>query len=274
MLKQITLHDGRIVKMGRRRPVAHGPRLHFKNYIDKAHLPEVPKTFSYAPKARSALAQMYNNDVWGDCVIAEIAHAEGVWTGNNGVDQAVIFSAHRIYMLYHAIGGYQWDQPDTDHGCDEETALNYWMRHGAMPDQKDPHRIAGYVAVNGHDPEEVRLAVFLFECLMTGEEMPDAWVADSMSSFKPGSTLDVAGAPNPENGHCMGIVGGEPGRVQMSTYGMDDIWQTDAAIAAYCTGPTGQLFAPLSPNAVNRATGKAPNGIAWQQLINDLKAHW
>jgi hypothetical protein len=50
MLKQVTLHSGRIVKMGRRRPVAQGPRLHLKNYIDKAHLPEVPKTFSYAPR--------------------------------------------------------------------------------------------------------------------------------------------------------------------------------------------------------------------------------
>ena len=53
----------------------------------------------------SSISQMYLNDTEGDCVIAEMCHSEGIFTGNaNG--GPVIFTPDQVNTLYSAIGGY------------------------------------------------------------------------------------------------------------------------------------------------------------------------
>jgi hypothetical protein len=266
------IHDaasGSCVKFGRRRPVAHGPRMSLKNYLTRS-LPPPPPTADYTEKAKSVLDKMYENNKLGDCVIAGMAHIVGTLTANVG--QPTIYSNEQIVALYSAIGGYVPGQGNTDQGCDEVTALNYWENNGATAGGRagpaEAHRIAGYLAVDATDPVEVRTALYLFENLFFGMELPDKWLAD----YSPHAPIvwDVAGPSNPDNGHCVVGVGYTPTGVAISTWGRVGTI-TDAAIAEYATKAAGGgLYTVVSQDALSTISGRAPTGLDWSQLVADF----
>src|SRR5579862_9219459 len=169
--------EKRTFKLGRKRPVARCPRMSLRNYLTRG-IPAPPATCDYSAKAASALSKVYKNDTLGDCVIAGIAHVVGVLTGNTGA-KPFIYTDQQIITLYSAIGGYVPGDAATDQGCDEQTALNYWENNGAPA---GPHKIAGWLSVNGADPVEVRTALWLFENLYFGMELPDHWISPMPSA--------------------------------------------------------------------------------------------
>lgn len=251
------------LKFGRNRPRALGPRLSLKNYLLKS-LPAPPETVNYRGRAFNALRQVYGNDTLGDCVIAGMAHVTGVLTSNAG--DPFLYTQDQIVALYSAIGGYVPGNASTDNGCDELTALNYWLQHGAPAGS---HAIMGYVAVDPSNPEEYRTALWLFENLFFGLELPDAWVNPfpSTSNF----VWDVAGAPDPNNGHCVIGCGYTPRGVTVSTWGMAGV-MTDAAIAEYCDQYNGgALYAVMSADQILKAHTKATNGFNASQLMADFQ---
>ena len=254
---------GKIFKMGRNRPIANGPRLSLKNYLMRTGLPTPPSSCDYTGAAAAELANIYGNDTYGDCVIAGMGHIEGVLTANAG--NAFMLGDEEIIWLYGKIGGYVPGDPSTDQGCDEETALNFWQQKG-LGNQK--HKIKGYLAVNAEDIAEVRLALYLFENLMFGMELPDAWISPFPSES--GFTWDVAGAPDQNNGHCVISGAYSPDAVTIATWGMLG-YMTNAAVAEYAANSEGgQLFTVLSQDAISKATLRAPNGFAWNQLAADF----
>ena len=88
----------------------------------------------------------------------------------------------------------------------------------------------------------------------------------------PGFTWDVAGPPDPDNGHCFIGVAYDPKGVQIDTWGMLG-HLTDAAIAKYAsTAGQGELYAVLSPEIITRASRKAANGFNFAQLQADFAA--
>ena len=249
-------------RMGRKRPLARCPRFSLRNYLMKS-VSAPPPSCDYSSKAGKALSQMYLNNQLGDCVIAGIGHVVGVLTA--GAGSQYVYSDGEILQLYEAIGGYVPDHPNTDNGCDEQTALNYWQHHGAP---SGTHKIAGWLAVNGSNPSEYRTALWLFENLYFGLELPDKWV--SPMPTKPGFTWDVAGPPNPANGHCVVGVGYGNKGVKICTWGMLGTL-TDDAIEKYATTTgSGELYTVISQDAINKATQKAPAGFDWSQLIADF----
>jgi hypothetical protein len=248
--------------MGRKRPLARCPRFSLRNYLMKSLAPP-PASCDYSSQAGKALSQMYLNDKFGDCVIAGIGHVVGVLTA--GAGNQFIYTDDQILQLYEEIGGYVPGHPNTDAGCDEQTALNYWQHNGAP---SGTHKIAGWVAVNGADPNEYHTALWLFENLYFGLELPDKWVSPMPS--KPGFTWDVAGPPNPDNGHCVVGVGYSSKGVKICTWGMLGTL-TDEAVEKYATTTgSGELYTVISQDAINKATQKAPAGFDWSQLIADF----
>jgi hypothetical protein len=215
---------------------------------------------------------MYDNDTLGDCVIAGMAHVVGVLTGNAGAPP-FLYTKDQIIALYGAIGGYVPGDPSTDQGCDEQTALNYWENNGAWPPNSTPpdgdsHRIAGWMAVDAADPSEYRIALWLFENLYFGMELPDEWVNPTPSAS--GFVWDAASDPDPNNGHCVAGVGYTAAGVTIDTWGMTGLL-TDAAVAKYASlKANGALYTVVSQDAINKASQKAPNGFDWSQLIADF----
>ena len=252
-------------KLGRNRPPVKR-MMRLRDYRTAVVLPTPPLSCSYAPKAMPALSQMYLNDELGDCVIAGMAHLVGVFTGNAGQmpDQ---FTTDQITGMYSAIGGYVPGDPSTDQGCDERTAMAYWQSQGAPAGS---NQIAGWVSIDGTNIQRVKTALWLFENLLFGVELPDKWVNPAPEA--PGFVWDVAGPAVEDNGHCFVGVGYDQQGVIIDSWGMLGKI-TYQAIAAYATaGGSGELYAVISPEVIARATAKSPTGYDWTALQADFQS--
>ncbi len=250
-------------KLGRTRPPLKR-KMHLHDYRLANVLPTPPDTCSYAPAAAPALGQVYLNDSLGDCVIAGIAHLVGVFTGNAGQTPQQ-FTDAQITGMYSAIGGYVPGDESTDNGCDERTAMAYWQQQGAPA---GVNKISGWVSIDGTQIQRIKSALWLFENLVFGVELPDKWV--NPFPAKPGFVWDVAGRANPDNGHCFVGVGYTDQGVIIDSWGMLGII-TWTAIVAYATqSGSGELYSVLTPQILARATSKAPNGYDWSELQADF----
>ena len=254
---------------GRNKPKAFYPRLSLKNYLTRS-LPNPPPLWNYGRLAINSLSQMYLNDSLGDCVIAAMAHASGVLTGNATNGAPLILTAAQIDSLYSAIGGYVPGDPSTDNGCDIQTALNYWGVNGLLPSTTEAHKIQGYLAINPANISEIQLAIFLFENLIFGVDLPDSWVNPfpSVSNF----VWTPEGEPDENNGHCFTGYAFNKLGVSISTWALEGLI-TYPAIAQYCASSNqGELYTALSQDSIITAKSRAPNGFDWTQLLADFDA--
>ena len=78
--------------------------------------------------------------------------------------------------------------------------------------------------------------------------------------------------PDPRNGHATMGCGYNSQGVKTGSWGLLGI-ETWAALEALCQPSAGGgLWTLLTPDQICKATGKAPNGLAWEDLLSDLKA--
>jgi len=248
-------------KFGRRKMVAPKACMKFREY-QLLSFPTPPSSGTYRPKAATALSQMYNNDALGDCVIAWMAHAIGTFTAN-ATGTPAIFTSDEIISMYAAIGGYSPADPSTDQGCDENTALDYWLSTGFLG-----HKISGVLSVDATNAQECAAAVWLFENLMFGVALPDEWTHPMAAGS--GFVWDVAGDPDPDQNHCFGSVSWDENGVGVETWAMDGSITYDAVKKYAVANAGGQLFSVITPEILNRATMRAPNGFDFNQLSADF----
>ena len=255
------------VRFGRRRPASIGNSSiklrYFGTYATA--LPTPPSSSSYSGgRAAGVLSQIYLNDDEGDCVIAGGYHYLGMAQANAG-SQILIASPTQINADYSAIGGYVPGDPSTDNGCDEQTALNYWVKKGFANGDK----LVGWLAIDATNQLHVQQALWLFESNYFGVELPDAWVNPFPSA--PGFTWDD-GTPDPNNGHCFIGTGYNTSGVQIDTWGMIGTitWKAVAHLASPSSG--GMLYVMLSQDIINKAQNKAPVGFDWMTLLADFDA--
>ena len=254
-------HLKRTVKFGRRAPVAVGPHLKLRNYL-RAALPTAPATYDYTPKAATILADVMGNDQYGDCVFACGYHTVGVETANAGDP----FHATLAQVLadYTATTGFNPNDPSTDNGANIQDVLNYWSTHGFANGTK----LLGYLAVDATNVAEVQAACYLFENGITGLALPDAWINPFPGAN--GFIWDVAGAPDSNNGHCVPFYGYSTAGVKICTWGLLGT-MTYAALAEYAVSKSsGELWVVLTPDQLTKGQSKAPNGVAWGDLIGDF----
>lgn len=247
-------------KMGRLRPPPQPLRMRVAPLLSLSTLPTPPNDFSFWQPARGALQRVYMNDKLGDCAVAGPLHLEGLWSGNGDPGNPLIFSNDTIVAIYGRISGYNPADPSTDRGCNEIDVLNYWKSVGMSG-----HKIDGWLSVDGANPDEYRAACWLGEGLMFGCEMPDAWISPFPSGD--GYVWDVAGDPNPENGHCFIGTGCKPDdSVENDSWGLKG-HVTKGAMAKYATTEcSGELYMPISREMIAKGKTKAPTGFDWDQL--------
>ena len=273
-VKTLTLSDGRTLRFGRKQPVIRYPILSLGNYLLANTLPPIPASIDYSTGCATALTEMYNNDTLGDCVIACVEHCEGVLTGdasdNNTTTNSspLLFTSNQTISFYSAACGYVPGNSGTDQGCDIQTVLHYWENNGSPKDSN--HKIVGILAVDPANTVECQTAVWLFENLIFGVDMPDAWINPEPRSS--GFVWDVAGNPDNQNGHCFLGLGYDASGVKISTWGMTGT-VTYPAIAKYAASNVyGELYVVISQDQLNSASQLAPNGLNWTQLVADFQA--
>ena len=256
-------HNQHLVIGGRREPTPHS-HLRFSAYLKHRQLRQhAPSVFDYSAQAKPALEQMYLNDRYGCCVPAALYHSNGVLTGNAG-GEPYIANDRDIICAYSEIGGFDPNHPDlTDLGCDEVTALNWSVHRGYA----NGVRNIGWLSIEPHDTQEVLDACWLWEGLLFGIALPDEWI-DPMPD--PGFTWDVAGEPQPTNGHALLGVGGDSKRIIVSTWGMLGSISLEAVTRYAASGAGGGVYAMISPAMLLKGQLKAPNGVYWNSLIQDF----
>jgi hypothetical protein len=258
-MKQIfSPHLNRHVKFGRKKPAAKGPHLRLRNFL-KASLPAAPASSDYTTKAASIVSDVMGNDQYGDCVFAGGYHVTGIETANAGTPFHA--SLQQVLADYSAVTGFKPNDPSTDNGASIQDALNYWSSHGFANGTK----LLGYLSVNPADKAEVQSAMYLFENLVFGMALPDKWISPFPS--RNGFTWDVAGNPDPENGHCVIGGGHDQKGIKIVTWGMTGTL-TYEAIAKYASyAGDGELWVVLTPDQFAKGQQRAPNGVAWSDLI-------
>jgi hypothetical protein len=245
------------MKLGRSRPT-EPHKIRFASFATP-DLPDPPSTTDFASKASTSIALIYKNDQLGCCVIAGGYHITGVETSNAGAEFCA--TDEEIIADYSAIGGYVPGDPSTDCGCDELTAFSYWRDHGFA----DGTKIVGAVAIDATNTRETKQAIWLFENLCLAIELPDAWLTDYNMP-----TWDVAGDPQPTNGHCVIVVDYDSDGVWIVTWGMLKKL-TWAAYTKYCVESAGgAAYAILTPDQLAKGKAAAPNGVDWTMLESDF----
>lgn len=257
-LKQITdPRTKKTIKFGRKRSPRGAMKLHFRDFLLKS-VPTPPPSVDYSVQASAILSDVFLNDQLGDCVIAGGYHIEGQATANAG-DPFHATSA-QITADYSAIGGYVPGDPSTDNGCNLQDAMNYWMSKGFANGTK----LLGWLAIDPTNKAELMLALYLFENLYFGIELPDTWITPFPSGD--GFVWDV-GTPDPQNGHCVEGDGYNAQGVQIDSWGLEGTL-TWAAIAQLCTtNAGGEVYVMLTPDIMAKAQTKAPSGVAWTDII-------
>ena len=266
-------HGLRLHVGGRTRPKVT-PQTHphlFKSMAKYGALPAAPD-FDYSVGNTAAMGMILANGPdpsapsgaqsgLGDCTAAGRSHLIDTFTYQAG--SPVVMSSAQTVAFYSASTGYVLGDASTDQGGDEVTVLTCWQNQGAA---LDGHAISGFVVIDPTNVAEVKSACYLFENLYFGIELADSWTEISGSGF----TWDVGNPPDPNDGHCVVGVGGNSDGILIDTWGFLGI-MTYAAISQFCgSAAGGQLFCVLSPEIINRASQKAPNGLDFAALQADF----
>jgi hypothetical protein len=259
MLKTVKVPGTRrVVKFGRRRPRFPAARLKASSFLNLKGI-VVPATTNYRAQASASLRNIYGNDQLGDCVPAGLNHVAGLANANAG--STFVPTLANVIADYSAIGGYVPGDESTDNGCDEDTALAYYQSHGWANGTK----AAGSISIDPTNDAEVRACLYLFENVIFGVGLPDAWISPFPSAD--GFVWDVAGDADQSNGHCFVAVDLASVGLVIDTWAMYGTI-TPKAVAKYASaGQGGQLFCLLTPDQVSKAMAKAPNGMDWPSLI-------
>ena len=228
-------------------------------------LPTPPPTcdWSVGNGAEIVCAQMYDNDRLGDCVIAGGYHLIGVASSVQAPGaKGFIASESQILADYGAIGGYNPADPSTDNGCDEITAMNYWADHGFA----DGSKVQAWGTVPADNQTLVKQSIWLFETLLLGIGLPDAWLPDSPTAAPNSDHVwDVAGDAIPTNGHCVVGVGYTKDGIIVITWGGKRLL-TWAALAKYAvSGAGGECYSLLLTDEFGQLK-QAPNGFDYSAI--------
>ncbi len=225
----------------------------------------VPKrtNFSTATPLETLLTQMFLNNQLGDCVIAARARRIGLLTGN-AMGAPFIYTDRQLDTEYSRIGGYVVGDPSTDNGCDPTVSASDGVKIGYADGSKD----VGWVVVDATNWREVMLANWITSgaCDLS-MALPDAWLHAQMPRAN-GDVWDVAGDPNPRNGHNVAVIDHDVVKgLLVDTWGML-VWVTPAAVAKYgAQKNNGMLIAHVNHDVIARSTRVAPNGFEWATLL-------
>ena len=272
MLKRMRLPTGQLVTFGRVISPRRVKSFPIAKAINLSMLPPAPMPFDWAKGNlalnEAGLENVLNNDKYGDCTCAGVAHI---------IDQALAKSGNPYSPVTPAQVLYAYSQvtdpafnPSTganDNGADETAVLNWWRDHGFLADGS--HKILGHATVDQSNISLITSCAWLFENLYLGMALPDAWVKPGPDAS--GFVWGVEGDPNPDNGHCVIAYGYNRVGLFINSWGLFGTL-TWAAVAKYCAPPDGELHVVLTEDSINRASLKAPSGFDRDQLLAYLKA--
>jgi hypothetical protein len=174
------------------------------------------------------------------------------------------FTDQDAIHLYSQITGYNPHDPNSDQGTNESTAMAYWEHPGLRTSDGVDHQIVATVAVDPSDLNECRIAIDEFAALQIGIALPlTAQGQTEWTVVGNGRTGDSA--PGSWGGH------GIPYREYDGETFKCVTWGGELLL----TVPFHQTYAQEAHVVVTKEmldkTGVGPSGVAWDELIADIK---
>jgi hypothetical protein len=241
----------RTVRTGRRRPKARRMALGLEGYVSAEVMAKVPEEHDWSASAADVVAQMYGNDKWGDCVIADRFHVCGMMAAADG-SPIPLGTETEAYSAYQAICG------PGDNGCVITDVLDYMRDHGIVVGGVT-YKIDGYVRVNWRNWDLVRAAIYLFGNLTIGVNLPAAWTSQALWDV---TNTQIVG------GHDVPAVGFKKDMIRVLSWAR----KYDVTKAAWVsTRFLEEGYVVLAPQWYN-SDRLSPLGFPVDKLAADLKA--
>ena len=207
---------------------------------------------------------MLANDRIGDCVIAMMLHSIEDFHLDSGTPVPVFTDADAI-SVYSAITGYNPNDPSTDGGTDENAAMRYWEHPGLSTSDGARHSIVATVAVDASNLNECRIAIDEFVDLQIGVALPLSAQGETEWTVV-GDGKTGKSAPGSWGGHGIPYREYDPETFKCVTWGAELLM----------TVPFHQAYAQeghvVVTNEMLNKSGVGPSGVAWGELIADIKA--
>lgn len=236
--------------LGKQPAVFDERTLRLENYLNIPKLPPLPDTSDYFAKVSKF--PMDANDRLGDCVVAGAAHMIQAWSANAG-REAIIPEKTIVDTYFNLTGG-------ADTGLNMLEFLNFWRKTGIAG-----HKIGAFAAIDPKNITSVRYANYLFGGVYFGFMLPRS-AQDQKIWDVPSGGARGDGALNSWGGHCVNGGVATPRMVKVGTWGAEQ-WATVNFVGTYCD----EAFAIISLEWFGK-THKTPTGLAWKELLADLKA--
>ena len=237
-----------------------------KNYIDKAALIDATRApaapdWTAIPTITGAKptpdTDPLGNDSAGCCVLAAPGHAVNM-IGQQIGDSSLVVTRGMALAAYSKYTGYVPGDPSTDGGWYVRDMLKAWMQDGLYGT-----KALAFAAVDWRDPEEVALAVMLSTgAVIGGYSLPAEIWSQVDAKGQPQWFVPPGGCGKSIGGHCMC----QHGVRNWNTWG-------ESAIAdqPWVDANCDELYLAIIDKS-QLATGRAPNGFDFAQLLADVKA--
>jgi hypothetical protein len=239
----------------------HRPQLKLADYIH----PQLANPPAAISRPHSGFSWgMLANDRIGDCVIAMMLHSIEDFHLDSGTAVPAFTDADAI-SVYSAITGYNPKDPSSDRGTDENAAMSYWEHPGLKTSDGASHTIVATVAVDPSNLSECRIAIDEFVDLQIGIALPiSAQGQTEWTVVGDGKTGNSA--PGSWGGHGIPYREYDPETFKCVTWGAELL----------LTVPFHEDYAQEAHVVVTKEmlsrSGVGPSGVAWDELIADIKA--
>jgi hypothetical protein len=239
----------------------HKPALKLSDYIH-AELAQPPAAVS-RPHPGFKWGMLANDKI-GDCVIAMMLHSIEDFHLDAGTPVPA-FADEDAISIYSAITGYNPNDPSSDRGTNERTAMRYWEHPGLKTSDGDTHTIVATVAVDPSNLNECRIAIDEFVDLQIGIALPiTAQGQQEWAVVGDGKTGDSA--PGSWGGH------GIPYREYDAETFKCVTWGAELLLSVPFHQDYAQEAHVIVTQEMLNKQGIGPSGVAWDELVADIKA--
>lgn len=238
----------------------------------KISLPKIPSVFGHANDYLGESWKMFANgndgevtskypaaqEGCGDCTIAGPFH-EHMELNYNAKSIVPHFTADNAVYIYSKLSGYDGKTGANDNGLEVREVLRYRQKTGLKDADGKYHKIGPYVSVEAGNLEELYQALYLFECVGIGFEVPSS----ALRQFSRGEVWSVSvGSPEIVGGHYVPLMGhAGPGEIAFITWSKRAV-MTEAFYKKY----VDEVWAYISPEQISKVTGKSYEGFNSAQL--------
>ncbi len=247
-------------KIGLNLDTLHRPTLKLADYIH----PELAAPPAAVSRPHPGFQWgMLANDKLGDCVIAMMLHSIEDFHLDAGT-QVPPFSDQDAISIYSAITGYNPDDPGSDNGTDEGTAMRYWENPGLSTSDGQKHTIVATVAVDPSNVNECRIAIDEFVDLQIGIALPvTAQGQTEWTVVGDGKTGESA--PGSWGGH------GIPYREYDAETFKCVTWGAELLLTVPFHRDYAQEAHVVVTEEMLSKQGIGPSGVNWDELLADIK---